>query len=140
MNIYFAGSIRGGRVDANLYSKLITLLESKGIVLTEHVGNSMLSKEGEKNLKDNDIFDRDIAWIHSAHVLIAEVTQPSLGVGYELCLAEQRAIPILCLYRQIPGKNISAMIKGNKYLTCKKYKNFTEIKKITDQFFNSILI
>ena len=38
MKIYFAGSIRGGRKDAELYRKVIAALKEKHQVLTEHVG------------------------------------------------------------------------------------------------------
>ncbi len=40
LKIYFAGSIRGGRVDAPIYQFLIAYLSSFGEVLTEHVGRN----------------------------------------------------------------------------------------------------
>lgn len=48
MKVYFAGSIRGGRIDANLYERLIKYIQRTDIVLTEHVGNLNLSEEGGK--------------------------------------------------------------------------------------------
>ena len=36
--VYFAGSIRGGREDAQLYHDLIEEIKKTDIVLTEHVG------------------------------------------------------------------------------------------------------
>ena len=47
MKIYFAGSIRGGRKDAQLYNNIIAYLREKCQVLTEHVGNTDLILEGE---------------------------------------------------------------------------------------------
>ena len=47
MKIYFAGAIRGGREDAQLYKDIIAYLTEKGQVLTEHVGNMDLSWKGE---------------------------------------------------------------------------------------------
>ena len=41
--IYFAGSIRGGRTDENLYRRMIEYIQRTDIVLTEHVGRSDLS-------------------------------------------------------------------------------------------------
>ena len=38
--IYFAGSIRGGRVDADLYRRIIQFMQQTDTVLTEHVGSS----------------------------------------------------------------------------------------------------
>ena len=89
MKIYFAGAIRGGRYDAKLYKDIITYLGNKGQVLTEHVGDQDLSNMGEKKDIDMAIHKRDIKWLQSADVVIAEVTTPSLGVGYELGIAEK---------------------------------------------------
>ena len=47
MLIYFAGSIRAGRGDAQLYSKLVEILKRYGTVLTEHVGNPNLTSAGK---------------------------------------------------------------------------------------------
>lgn len=46
MFIYFAGSIRAGRSDAQLYYKLVEILKNYGTVLTEHVGNPNLTTAG----------------------------------------------------------------------------------------------
>ena len=60
MKIYFAGSIRGGRHDIEIYKQIIEHLKKHGKVLTEHVGKitySMLSEiEKEKIIKDCTIF------------------------------------------------------------------------------------
>ena len=89
MKIYFAGAIRGGRKDAEFYFNIIHYLEQFGIVLTEHVGSTELSEKGEISIIDNDIFQRDLKWLQSADVLVAEVSTPSLGVGYELGISEK---------------------------------------------------
>ena len=47
MKIYFAGSIRGGRNDKEIYLKLIQHLSNYGEVLTEHVGDQKLPETGE---------------------------------------------------------------------------------------------
>ena len=73
-------------------------------------------------------------WLQSADAVIAEVTTPSLGVGYELGIAEKLKKPVLCLYRPSEDKRLSAMVKGNKIFTCKEYNNFTEIKLHVDEF------
>ena len=48
LKIYFCGSIRAGRQDADLYARLIKLLQGYGTVLTEHVGSLKLEEEGRK--------------------------------------------------------------------------------------------
>ena len=47
LRIYFAGSIRAGRADADIYAKIVGILKSYGTVLTEHVGNPNLTERGK---------------------------------------------------------------------------------------------
>ncbi len=88
MKIYFAGSIRGGREDREKYFKIIEYLKKHGEVLSEHIGSENIDHKGEK-LSSEEIFNRDVEWIKKADVIIAEVSTPSLGVGYEICFAEE---------------------------------------------------
>jgi len=132
--IYFAGSIRGGRDDVELYRSIIEHLKTHGEVFTEHVGDTELEMREEE--KDNDcyIHDRDINWLFASDIVVAEVTQPSLGVGYEIGRAVERKKYILCLYRPKKGKKLSAMINGNPQLVVKEYQSLEEVKKIIDTF------
>lgn len=134
MKIYFAGSIRGGRADSKIYFNIITYLESYGTVLTEHVGSNILTIEGEFSLSDAEIFKRDILWLKASDIVIAEVTKPSLGVGYEIGIAETLNLPILCLFNKNMKNNISAMLAGNNKLICKEYSNLNNAKKQIDDF------
>ena len=134
MKIYFAGAIRGGREDSEFYFNIIHYLEKFGVVLTEHVGSTELSEKGEVSRTDNDIFQRDLSWLQSADVVVAEVSTPSLGVGYELGIAEKLKIPVLCLYRPITGKRLSAMINGNEKFQCQAYQGFDEAKTHINNF------
>lgn len=85
MRIYFCGSIRGGRDDVHVYRRIVHALQSHGTVLTEHVSDQRLTERGESSeTGDREIHDRDLDWLRQSHVVVAEVTQPSLGVGYEL--------------------------------------------------------
>ncbi|XP_012874547.1 PREDICTED: 2'-deoxynucleoside 5'-phosphate N-hydrolase 1 [Dipodomys ordii] len=61
---------------------------------------------------DRHIHQRDLAWLQQADVVVAEVTQPSLGVGYELGRAVALHKNILCLFRPRSGRVLSAMIRG----------------------------
>ncbi|MEY7849947.1 nucleoside 2-deoxyribosyltransferase [Natrarchaeobius sp. A-rgal3] len=114
MNIFFSGSIRGGRDDRDLYADLIEHLEDHSTVLTEHVGTENVEqKEAEEGLTDDEIHDQDVEWLRQADIVVAEVTTPSLGVGYELGRAVAWEKPILCLYRPGAEHDLSAMIRGN---------------------------
>lgn len=134
MNIYFAGSIRGGREDKELYQEIISILRGYGTVLTEHVGDQTLSALGEDGPTDAYIYERDMTWLNAADAVVAEVTTPSLGVGYEIGQAEGKK-PILCLYREQEGKRLSAMMAGNTNLRLEPYKDMADISGIFERFF-----
>ncbi len=133
MNIYFAGSIRGGRGDQALYAEILKIIAKYGNVLTEHVGDKKISVMGEGDVTRR-IHKRDMDWLRDAEVVIAEVTTPSLGVGYEIAKAEEWGKKILCLYRKIEDRSISAMISGSDKLTLIEYKNLDDVKIIIDKF------
>jgi hypothetical protein len=134
MRIYFAGSIRGGRGDAELYARLIEHLATFGEVLTEHVGAADVDAAGEEGMSDRDIHDRDLNWLESSDAVVAEVTAPSLGVGYELALAIRKGKRALCLFRPHVGASLSAMIAGSPGLTVREYGSFAEACGHIDQF------
>ncbi|XP_010861437.1 PREDICTED: LOW QUALITY PROTEIN: 2'-deoxynucleoside 5'-phosphate N-hydrolase 1 [Bison bison bison] len=107
------GSIRGGREDRELYVRIVSRLRRFGVVLTEHVAAAEVDESGEEAAGgDKLIHDRDLAWLQQADVVVAEVTQPSLGVGYELGRAVALHKPVLCLFRPKSGRVLSAMIRG----------------------------
>ena len=128
MKIYFAGSIRGGRDDAEIYSQIIQFLQGYGQVLTEHVGEKDLNEMGESTLSDKQIHDRDMKWLLESDLMVAEVTNPSLGVGYEIGRAIESGKQILCLYRESSDKRLSAMIAGSNDLTVIQYQNIDSLK------------
>ena len=130
MKIYFAGSIRGGRDDAEIYSQIIEFLQGYGEVLTEHVGEKNLNAMGESTLSDKQIHDRDIKWLLESDLIVAEVTNPSLGVGYEIGMAIGVQKKIICLYRESRCNKLSAMIKGSDNVELIKYSNIQELKKL----------
>ncbi len=129
MTIYFAGSISGGRGDQAIYLQIIQLLRAHGTVLTEHFGDPNLTAAGE-SLTDRDIHDRDIEWLRQADVLVAEVTTPSLGVGYEIGRAVEWGKRVVCLYRPSDGRRLSGMIAGCDAITVYRYDDATELPSV----------
>ncbi|MED6295257.1 2'-deoxynucleoside 5'-phosphate N-hydrolase 1 [Characodon lateralis] len=143
MKIYFCGSIRGGRSDLQLYQRIVHELHRYGSVLTEHVGSAELSDTGEEGTTggDGDIHDRDVNWLQQSDVVVAEVTQPSLGVGYELGRAvDMKKKKMLCLFRPSSGRTLSAMIRGaadGERFLVRDYSE-DELEKILEEFFSSL--
>ena len=82
------------------------------------------------------LWSRDKDWIIDSDVIIAEVSNPSLGVGYELGLSEAIGKPVLCLYHSANPKSLSAMVAGNKSFTTEIYSTMDDLKTIIDNFLN----
>jgi len=122
MNIYFACSITGGREFESIYQAIVrTLTEDGHVVLTAHLAESGVT-ESEAVISPQEVYSRDTAWIGSSDILIAEVSVPSHGVGYEIGFSLGLAKPVLALYQE--GRKISKMISGNpdRNLTVKAYR------------------
>ena len=111
MNIYFACSITGGRQDELVYQKLVAALQEVG----HHVPTALLASPEVMPLEGvvsaQDVYGRDVAWITGCDLLLAEISTPSHGVGYEIGYALGLGKRVLCLHRQ--GRKISKMILGN---------------------------
>lgn len=135
MKIYFACSISGGRDHAHLYPEIVEHLKNHGDVLTEYFSDEKVY-EIEKGATDHEIFDRDIAWIDESHMIVAEVSTPSLGVGFEVATALNKGKHVLCLFKNQEKRELSAMIAGNKNLHIIKYDELDEAKQKIDEFFN----
>ena len=133
MKIYFAASIRGGRDYVLDYKAIISELHTYGKVLTEHIADDKLDDRGE-NISETAIFERDTGWLKESDIIVAEVTQPSLGVGYEIALGESLGKRIICLFKQKSG-NLSAMIKGNRKLEVLEYTSVNELSAKLKQVF-----
>ena len=130
--VYFAGSIRGGREDAAVYKRIIDYINATDTVLTEHIGLGSLSVKARTKEDDVHIYKLDTEWLRSSDVLIAECTNPSHGVGYELAHAEARNIPVYIFYDKSKA-NISAMLNGNAYFKVYPYENEAEIYSVLDE-------
>lgn len=129
--IYFAGSIRGGRADAELYGQMIAHIKKTAAVLTEHIGDLSLSLL-EDQCHDKEIYQQDTAWLRECDLVIAECTNPSLGVGYELAYAQNLGKPCHILYRR-SHTSMSAMISGTDFFALHPYESPSQAFAIIDE-------
>jgi nucleoside 2-deoxyribosyltransferase len=135
--IYFACSIRGGRNDAESYAKLVDYIKTEATVLTEIFADGKLTALG-MNKPNEAIWKTDTNWIKQADAVIAEVTNPSLGVGYEIAKAEEWGKPVLALFREDGDRTLSAMIAGSPETKVVTYTHLDEAYKAIDNFVRSL--
>lgn len=138
MKIYFCGSIAGGRQYLDTYQKIVAHLQlNNHIVLTEHVVRPDVL-EYEKEFTPEQVYTRDIQWLKECDCVIAEVSNPSLGVGYEISFALHLNKPVLCLYKE--GIFLTRMLTGNtsSSLRVVQYKCADQLNNRIDQFLETI--
>ena len=113
MKIYFACSITGGREFEPVYQAIIAALLADGHTIpTAHLADSDVLAF-EAIVSPSAVYDRDISWLNTSDVLVAEVSTPSHGVGYEIAYALSIGKPVQCIYQA--GRPISKMLSGNSH-------------------------
>jgi len=135
--IYFCGSKFGGRQDEVLYNILFDKLEKYGEVIKPFDPEKGINQLGSRSDNRLSMHDRDVELLNMCDVLVAEVTHPSLGVGYEIGRGVEMGKPVLCLYRPQPRKKLSGMLRGmdnNDYLRICDYSTPSEVDKIFEDF------
>ncbi|MEJ2011810.1 MAG: nucleoside 2-deoxyribosyltransferase [Anaerolineales bacterium] len=138
MNIYFSCSLTGGRADEQVYGAIVDhLLDGEHEVPTAHLARPEVMSL-ERVVEPNEVYRRDVEWISSCDALIAEVTTPSHGVGYEIALALNLGKPVLCCHRR--GTAISKMISGNDSpsLLVRDYEHPAEALELIDAFLDGL--
>ena len=126
MKIFFSHRMLNNPETAHLYEQIVSLLGEYGEVLTE---------KNNEGIESSYIFERDTDWLREADVIVAEVTTTSLGVGYEIGLAESLEKRILCLYREQEDSKLSAMIAGNRNLSIAQYESIDDIANYLQDYF-----
>jgi nucleoside 2-deoxyribosyltransferase len=139
MNVYFACSITGGRQDELVYQRLVAALQEYG----HHVPTAQLASPEviplEGIVTPEDVFTRDVAWIKECDLLLAEISTPSHGVGYEIGFALSLGKSVLCLHRH--GCKVSKMILGNPHpqLTVCSYENAEQAVHLLNAYLAGIV-
>lgn len=84
-------------------------------VLTEHLFEDG-AFESDNRLTPEQIYDRDVAWLTSADVVIVEATGSSFGIGFETGYALGTLdIPVYLLYDGERADRVSRMATGLRH-------------------------
>jgi 2'-deoxynucleoside 5'-phosphate N-hydrolase len=136
MRIYFSCSITGGRGDQPAYAALVRhLLDSGHDVLTAHLASADLQGQ-EGGMEPAAVYERDTAWVRECDAVIAEVSTPSHGVGFEIAYALERAKPVLCCFRR--DATVSRMLTGSPDVILAPYQGLGELLAGADGFLGSL--
>ena len=98
-------------------------------------------RDMESNRQDLEycqhIFTHDRDCVLSADFILADVTYPAIGLGYEIALAVENNKPLLAVAQK--NASVSRLIKGITHpkFAFQTYSNPTEILSLTQQYFAS---
>ena len=138
MKVYVSGSIYGGRQKIDIYKKLIEKLEEFAEVVNKNIVNENIFEE-EKYQDDNEIFEDLERKMREADYIIAEVTVPALGVGYEIGFADMIGKKIIAIYDLNDIEKVTTMIRGNKRIKLIGYHKIEEIINNIEMILNNII-
>jgi len=137
MVIYCAGPIRGDTTFRKYHNEIIDFVESEGHTALSDINSQFASSA---NLNDKQIYKRDMKWIDSSNIMIAEISGPSLGVGFEISYALfVKKIPVLALVNKNSNK-LSPILSGcdSPLLTIMNYEDEVDLINVTSQYLNRI--
>lgn len=145
IRVYCSGPIRGDTSHVNNYRRLIEMVSELGAISLAESGNE-IRRESNKNHDgkyppgDRGIYKRDMEWLESSHCVVAEVSAPSHGAGFEISYALYvMSIPVLAFHSR-KGKHLSAMLEGcdRPNLTVIHYSDPNEIETPLKKFLKRV--
>ena len=145
LKYYFTGSTKNIDKDKSRYKVIIDYLNKAGYQPQNYVHfpkNNLLRKKYEKEIteKEVSVYDRQTSLISKSDMLIADITEESVTVGYQIEYAIGKKIPVLVLLGPRNNYRTPVMLTSDHFglLTVKKYKTLKEVKKILDEFTKSV--
>ncbi len=133
MKIFFTWSIRGGRENQPQFAYIVEVLKQYGEVLSEHIGSTNLPQFGETALTGKQIRHRELERLAQSDIVVAEVTTPSLWVGYLLGHATSLGKKVIALYHDESMLKLSAIIKGDELIAPYTYQNKEDVEKLFEE-------
>ena len=122
MVIYLACTVRGDRGAVMALRELATALEAAGhTVLTKHLLDDAVDA-AEAALTERAVYERDMSWLETCNLLIADASGSSFGVGFEvgyvLGRADRSGQRVVMIYDESRQHAISRLVVGNAHPAC----------------------
>lgn len=139
MRVYLACTVRGDRAGTAAGRVICDRLHHHGHeVLTTHLLADDV-EAAESELTEADIYRRDLEWLTSCDLLVAEASGSSYGVGFEVGYVLGRARTtgqrVLLLFNTERRGVISRLIVGNRDECCTtvEYTSMQDLVTIIDR-------
>ncbi len=143
IRVYCSGPIRGDVSFNDNYRSIIKEVAELGCLPLTEIAPADDPNRVDLNISDHsdrDIYNRDMDWLRSSHCVVAEVSAPSHGAGFEISYALfVMGVPVLALHCN-RGNRLSAMLEGcdSPKLQVVHYSDTEEIKPHLVDFFHAV--
>jgi len=137
MKIYFSATITDDKSVKNRYKEIINVLKENDHDVYQY-GSHKISPHELIHRSDNEImkvYKELDNYLKNSDIYIAEISEPSIGIGYEISQAIVLKKPVLVLNFEKSKFHPLATIQGlkSKFITYKEY-NLTNLKNILKDF------
>lgn len=131
--------VQGTRLHQSVYDAIISGAKIAGLSIINVEVNNPPTAHQLENVSPYVVHLHNRALLDSAELIIVEISQPSLGVGYELAVAQSLGLPILALCNSNLVPAISLMIRGIDYkrFHLSSYESLDDIAEILTAFATS---
>lgn len=119
-------SSRALRNNPDWYLELVKVVEQSGAKIEYRWFEHLAPKTTQK------IYDTCIANIKNSQLLIADATEPSVGVGQQIQFSSTNKIPTILIYNEAKAGNHLSSLFGNyqsSLVTIIKYSDFSDLKE-----------
>lgn len=136
MRVYLACAMTNPERDTRVVEEVLRALGEAGHeVLTPHVVGGV-EQAADGLLSDEDLAQRDLAWLAQADCLVAEVSTPSHGVGIEVMAALNAGKPVLAIAHQ--QARVSRLLSGLPGLTFARYGSHAQAVTLVRAFLERV--
>ncbi len=120
MKAYFVGSIKGRDTYFSKYKRIVDCMKKRSILVYE---DTLRPSEKEVySLTDQekvDYFKQVQRWINFSDFIVAEVSHPSIGVGFEIAMAVGKEKPVIILSTNDDTPHFVEGIQSDKIVVAK---------------------
>ncbi len=111
MKVYLAAPMRGVREALPTVRRLASAITGSGCeLLTPHVLDETV--DVDCGLTPEEVYERDVRLLEEADAVVAEVSYPSLGVGFEVAYGLLKGKRVIAMCEEGRVNSTSALIRG----------------------------
>jgi hypothetical protein len=131
IKIFFAASSDVSEEKKQEYKTIISMVEDQGYDISQVIFRKKEFDLPSGKIDYGHIYDSVIREINLSDLLVADITYPSGGVGYQVYHAFYQKKPVIALFTENKKSNPSMVIRGikSKKFFVLQYKNTDDLKK-----------